>query len=376
MTKKRKPSGEASGDEKQKVPDDLYRDLVENTDDLVQTISPEGRFLYVNTAWSKTLGYKPEEISDLSLADIIHRDSLSHRGTLLKSLVSGRSSVKGEAELVAKSGRKVVVEISAHKKLVNGKPVYIQCILRDISERRKMEETLSASEKKYFDLYQNAPDGYHSIGPDGTILEVNDTWVSMLGYERQEVVRKMNFTDIIAGDGKKVFRETFSALKKQGTSEHVEQFLRKKDGSFLPVLINATAIYDEKGKFLKSRSIVRDISARVHFKSRLEQAVSEWRITFDSMPYGVMLIDKDFHIMRVNQYIQGLYGIPFESIVGKKYYELVYHDNVPVEGCPLTESMTNFCTRTYEYCDKILKRYFMLQATPIPDEEGLIRAAR
>ena len=375
MTKKNKPSAGSSGVEKQNLLDDLYRDLVENTEDLVQTLSPEGRFLYVNPAWSRTLGYKREEIGDLSLADIIHKDSLSHCGTLLASLVSGRSSVKGEAELLAKSGKKVVVEVSAHKKLVNGKPVYIQCILRDISERRLIEEALRASENKYFDLYQNAPDGYHSIGPDGTILEVNDTWVGMLGYERQEVVGKMNFTDIIAGDGKRVFRKTFEDLKRKGTSEHVEQFLRKKSGSFLPVLINATAIYDEKGKFLKSRSIVRDISARVHYKSKLEQAVNEWRITFDSMPYGVMLIDKDFHIMRVNQYIQGLYGIPFENIVGKKYFELVYHDDVPVEGCPLTESMTNFCTKTYEYCDRVLKKYFMLQATPIPDEEGRIKSS-
>ncbi len=126
------------------------------------------------------------------------------------------SPVKGEAGLITKSGQKVVVEVSAHTEFIDGKPAYIQCILRDVSERTLIEKALRESEKKYVDLYQNAPDGYHSIGPDGTILEVNDTWVRMLGYERKEVIRRMKITDIIEDRGQQIFRETFADLKKKG----------------------------------------------------------------------------------------------------------------------------------------------------------------
>jgi PAS domain S-box-containing protein len=123
---------------------------------------------------------------------------------------------------------------------MNGKPVYIQCIMHDITQRKRAEKNLLASEKKYIDMYQNAPDGYHSIGPDGTILEVNNTWLTMLGYERKEVVNRMKLTDLLTAEGQKIFEETFPILKKNRFMDSVEYYLRKKDGDFLPVLIKAT----------------------------------------------------------------------------------------------------------------------------------------
>jgi PAS domain S-box-containing protein/putative nucleotidyltransferase with HDIG domain len=352
---------------------DFFRDLVENTTDLVQTITLDGRFLYVNPAWLKTLGYKQKELENLSLRDIIHPDSLNNKA--LKTLMAGQKTFRGEAELITRGRKQIIVEISAHTKFIDGKPAYVQCILRDISVRRLTEAAMQESERKYIDLYEYAPDGYHSIGPDGTILEVNDTWIRMLGYTRDEVINRMKITDIVDEDGQPIFRKTFSDLKKKGFCEHVEHSFRRKDGAWLPVLINATAIYDTRGKFLKSRSIVRDISKRVEYRNKLEQVLEEWRTTFDSMPYGVMLIGRDHKIIRINQYLQTFYGMPFHDIIGRKYYELVYHDNGPVDGCPLIESAAKCSTKVFEYHDMKLKRCFMIQATPVPSREGFLQSS-
>jgi PAS domain S-box-containing protein/putative nucleotidyltransferase with HDIG domain len=345
--------------------DDLFRDLVENTKDLIQTITPDGRFLYVNPAWLKTLGYKQRELNTLSLHDIIHPDCLTHSNGMLKMLMAGQESYHGVIELITRRGKKIIVEICAHTKFIDGEPVYIQCILHDVSMRRRTARTIEESERKYIDLYENAPDGHHSLGPDGTILEVNNTWLRMLGYTRKEVVNRMKITDIIEEGRQPIFRRTFIDLKEKGFAEHVEHSLRRKDGSWLPVLINATAIYDEKGDFLKSRTIVRDISKRVEYRNKLEQVLQEWRTTFDSMPNGVMLIGNDHSIMRTNHYIQKCYGKSFEDIVGMKYYELVYHGKAPIDRCPLIESSVTCSTSVFEYYDVTLQRFFMLQATPV-----------
>lgn len=373
IEKTRKAAAAVSSAEK-RVARDLYRDLVENTDDLVQTLTADGKFLYVNRAWLKALGYRRKEVDSLSLKDIIHPDGAASSGETLNGLISGQKTMRGEADLITKSGRKIVVEVSAHTKFIDGKPVFVQCILRDISRRRLMEEALRESEKKYVDLYQNAPDGYHSIGPDGTILEINDTWSWLLGYERKEVVNRMKITDIIEDSGHRVFQKTFPGLKKNGFADHLEYSLRKKDGSLLPVLINATAIYDEKGNFLKSRSIIRDISTRVNYRNRLEQALIEWVTTFDSMPYGVVLIGKDLNVVRVNRYVAAHYGEVSEDVAGKKYYTLIYHDKAPIEGCPLIESNVTRSTKSCEYYDLRLKRFFMLQATPVLGKEGSVES--
>lgn len=242
------------------------------------------------------------------------------------------------------------------------------------SERKKAEEILRESEKKYRDLYENAPDGYHSIGPDGTILDVNNTWLKILGYGRDEVIGKMKLTDLLTDDGMKIFQNTFPELKKEGSIENVEHDLKRKDGTLLPVLINATAIYDEKGDFLKSRSIVRDISAKRGYEKRLEHVTEEWRGTFDSMPYGVMLLDPELNIIKTNNYISMLAGIPIKEMIGRKCYELIHGKDKPIEGCPLLKSSNTQSTESFEYYEPRLNRYFMVYAAPILDGEGLIKA--
>jgi len=240
-----------------------------------------------------------------------------------------------------------------------------------INERKKLFEIVKGSEEKYRDLYENAPDGYHSIGPDGTILEVNNTWLKMLGYERDEFTGKMKLTDLLTDDGLRTFQDTFSDFKKKGFIENVEYYLKRKDGILLPVLINATAIYDEKGDFLKSRSIVRDISARISYRKKLEHSIEEWRATFDSMPYGVMLIDPIFNIIKANEYIARLSGFTVKDVIGHKCYELIHGSDKPIECCPLLKSSEVSGTETYEYYEARFNKYFMGHLTPILDKEGL-----
>jgi PAS domain S-box-containing protein/putative nucleotidyltransferase with HDIG domain len=239
------------------------------------------------------------------------------------------------------------------------------------SEHKKVEEILRESEEKYHDLYENAPDGYHSIGPDGTILEVNNTWLKMLGYERDEVIVKMKLTDFLTTDGLKIFQDTFPEFMKKGSIENLEYDLKRKDGTLLPVLINATAIYDEKGNFLKSRSIVRDISARISYRKKLEHSIEEWRATFDSMPYGVMLIDSNFNIIKANEYIAGLSGFTIKDVKGHKCYALIHGTEKPVDNCPLLKQSSIHNIEAIEYYETRFNKYFMGYMTPIFDKEGL-----
>ncbi len=243
-----------------------------------------------------------------------------------------------------------------------------------INERKKLFEIVKGSEEKYRDLYENAPDGYHSIGPDGTILEVNNTWLKMLGYERDKFIGKMKLTDLLTDDGLRTFQDTFSDFKKKGFIENVEYYLKRKDGILLPVLINATAIYDEKGNFLRSRSIVRDISARVSYRKKLEHSIEEWRATFDSMPYGVLLLDKEFNIIRANNYISTLIGTPINAVIGKKCYKLIHGIDKPIENCLLIRAHTTLKTETFEYYEPRLNKHFIACSTPILDKEGVIKS--
>jgi len=106
---------------------------------------------------------------------------------------------------------------------------------------------------------------------------------------------------------------------------------------------------------------------------RLGHAAEEWRATFDSMPYGVMLLDGEFNILRANAYISKLLSIPIKDIVGEKCYELIHHRDIAIEGCPLPRSINATSTETREWYEPGLKRYFISYATPLLGEESPVK---
>ena len=123
----------------------------------------------------------------------------------------------------------------------------------------------AASEKVTLDLqdlYENAPCGYHSIGPDGTILRMNRTQLTWLGYSSQELVGKRGFAELIAarryGDYKR-------ALESFGTHKDIAELeieLVRKDGSVFDAFLRIAAVRDSQGTFLYTRATVIDITAR------------------------------------------------------------------------------------------------------------------
>ena len=126
--------------------EERYRDLFENATDLVQSVSPDGRFVYVNRAWRETFGYSDDEIPNITMFDVIHPDCHAHCLEVFRRLMAGEKADKVEALFVAKDGRTIEVEGNADCRLVDGKPVYTRGIFRDITERKRMEEALRERE--------------------------------------------------------------------------------------------------------------------------------------------------------------------------------------------------------------------------------------
>jgi len=242
-----------------------------------------------------------------------------------------------------------------------------------INERAKLLKGVAESEEKYLDLYEKAPDGYHSCGPDGLILKVNNTWLTMLGYERDEVEEKMNFVDLLTENGGQDFQSALAELKEQGFLLNKQRELKRKDGTLLPVVINSSAIYNEKGYFLTSRSIVRDNAAQKDYERKLKNSSQEWRDTFDTMPYGGMLVDRAFNLKRANSYIAEIADVPIKEIPGRKCFEIIHGMDSPPEFCPLQNKNGMHGTAICDYYEKRIGRYFMGYMTPLKvDEESMI----
>ncbi len=122
--------------------EEQHRDLLENANDLIQSVSPDGHFLYVNRAWMETLGYGAGEVSTLRLWDVVKPEVPGDERDPVGSILSGEQEGRLEAIFVTKEGLEIIVEGSVSCRYVDGLPVSARGIFRDITERKRAERMI------------------------------------------------------------------------------------------------------------------------------------------------------------------------------------------------------------------------------------------
>ncbi len=128
--------------------EEWYHDLIESAHDMIQSVAPDGRFVFVNGAWLETLGYTEAELPDLNLWTIIHPESLFHCQEIFSRVVAGESIRSVQATFLAKDGRSILVEGNVTGRYTGGKLVATHGFFRDIAERKRAEERLQRTLEK------------------------------------------------------------------------------------------------------------------------------------------------------------------------------------------------------------------------------------
>ncbi|MGA8865170.1 MAG: PAS domain S-box protein [Gallionella sp.] len=272
-----------------------------------------GRFTYVNDGFCEISGYPREELLGKRWHDFTHPEDLQKNIQLYRQMLQEGKPLSFEKRYVRKDGKAVWTSISASQlrnadsQIIGGIGIVV-----DISKRKQAEDALRKSSEQIADLYNHAPCGYHSLDKDAIIRQINDTELAWLGYTRDELVGKKKWTDLITTPSLKVFQENFPSFMKQGFVNDMEFDVIRKDGTSFTALVSATAVYDDNGRYVMSRSIVQDITAR----KRAEQEQRIASIAFQSQE-GIMVTDASGVILRVNDAFTRLTGFSAEEVVGQ-----------------------------------------------------------
>jgi len=149
-----------------------------------------------------------------------------------------------------------------------------------LGELKRLQEELLAIRTELEDFYNKAACGHHSLDEKGMFLRINDTELGWLGYTREEVVGRKSFGDLITPRCKALFQKQFAIFKERGSIKDLEFEMVRKDGSILPVLLSATAIKSEDGRYLASRSTIIEITKRKQVEQQMlkEQEELERRV--------------------------------------------------------------------------------------------------
>jgi PAS domain S-box-containing protein len=242
-------------------------------------VVPSGELRF-SARWAALQGYMLEELPRHieSWATRVFPDDLPRvRERLDRHLKGETPDYESEHRLLHKNGHWVWV--LARGKVVErdgaGEPVRVMGITFDITERKRLEAQLLASAREIEDLYDHAPCGYHSVGPDGIYLQINATELAWLGYRRDEVMGRMTPADFLTPTGRTLFEQMFPSLKNEGQVKNLEFELVARNGSRRQVSISATSVRDADGSFLMSRSVMFDITELKALQSRMQQLLIE-----------------------------------------------------------------------------------------------------
>jgi PAS domain S-box-containing protein len=224
--------------------------------------------------------------------------------------------------------------------------LYIAKQLNESDDKNKLANfRLERQSQEIQDLYDNAPCGYHSLDSNGVFVAINETELQWLGYDREELLGKKKFSDVITPEGLSHFVENYQLFMQQGSVKDLEFELVRKDGTTFPVIMNSTAITAPDGTFIASRTTLFDATERKRmedamrsFNADLERGVAER--TEQLRLSNVDLLDKsqenELFIYSVSHDLRSplvnLQGFSQELIsVSQQVRELVTAGQMPVE---------------------------------------------
>ncbi|MGH7493322.1 MAG: PAS domain S-box protein, partial [bacterium] len=248
-----------------------FRRLVEHAADAFLVVDGEGRFVDVNQSACDSLGYSREELLAMSVADVQMEVSLEMLKEVWKRMVPG-VPITLEGVHRRKDGGVFPVEVRVGLIELDGRQHQF-ALVRDVTERKRIEQAIRESEEWYRDLYDEAPIAYFSIGIDSRIRQANKRAEELLGYPMPELFGRSVF-DFIADTrlGKPKAQELFQKLVAGAEVRGEELELRNAGGEQVWVLLSFKPILDAQGQVVADRSMLEDITAR----KRLEEALQKY----------------------------------------------------------------------------------------------------
>ena len=260
-----------------KESEEKFRELFNNANDQIGLIEIKadgfpGNFIEMNEVGIKRLGYTHDELSKMTVVDLVAPDK---RSEMRKHAIElqNKGHVTFETVNITKDGTKIPVEISNHLFEINGKKV-AHAIVRDISDSKKAEKALKKSEMKYKKIFDTVQDVFFQTDTDGNITEISPSIERYSGYKPEELIGKPVEMVYSNPDDRNSFLKEFE--EKGEIVDYVLKLKTKKE-DLIYSSINAQLLLDSKNKPLGIEGTLRDVTERKKGEEAIRKSEEKYR---------------------------------------------------------------------------------------------------
>lgn len=298
--------------------EEKYRLLTENLKDVVLRISLTGRLEYCSPAVREFGGYDPAEEKGKRISRYFarKRDYLKAIRMIRRAAMHRRGSSM-EFLYKARNREPFWVEVSGQPVISNGKVLAIQGVMRDISERRRSEESIRQSEARFRKMADLLPEGVYEATLDGRLSFANRLAHEWYGYPADAVSKGLNISDLLVpGDRERAVANIARILSGEELGA-VEYTGLRKDGSTFPVAIHSSRIV-RNGRPVGLRGVIVDITER----RRKEEELRRLSKAVNQSGNLICITDSGGVIEYVNAAFTEATGYRAEEVMGSTFDEI------------------------------------------------------
>jgi PAS domain S-box-containing protein len=354
--------------------EDRYRDLVEHSEDLVCTHDLSGKLLSANSAPARVLGYEVSELLQMPMRDLVAPDFREQFDMYLE-----RVRTKGEDQgllcVLTRNGERRIWEYRNTLRTEGVPEPIVRGMAHDVTERTRAESALCASEQRYRLLFEKNIAGVAIASLNGEILDCNDAWARILGYDSAREIRGRYAREFYFDLAER------EPLRKQ--LEHTGAFLaqeiqlRRKDGSGVWVLFDCVIRPSEGGSPILQSTVI-DITERKRAEEALRESELRYRTLFEKTIAGVGIISMSGTVLDCNDAWARMFGHTSAAECRGGQIQDYYRD--PAQREPLLAELCQsgvFVNREWELRRKDGTPFWVLLnsvSIPQPDGEPLIQS--
>jgi PAS domain S-box-containing protein len=286
-----------------------YRELIDNLDQVVFTLSLKGEIRVANRRLAEVFGVSFPDLIGRSVADFIESPTVADVERTF-STAEGKGCWQGTLPIRLKHQREDRYFLCWAQPVVeDGRVTAVTGWARDVTAEHE-------SEIRFAELFESLREGIFFTTPDGEVLDANPALVRMLGYDSRTELQHRNFREVYANqaDRDALIRE----LEEKGSVQDREIVLQRKDGARLHCLASGFVIRNAFGRIVRIQGTLVDVTDRLEMQRRLHQEQEFVRRLVASFPDIIAVLDRDGRYTYVSQRVQEVLGRRPEEYVGEE----------------------------------------------------------
>ncbi len=267
-----------------------FEGLLRSMPDAMAIANPNGVIVHVNDQMAKTFGYKEDQLIgqnvEILIPDRFRHGHVHQRQGYMANPKPRQMGLGLELHAMNRNGEEFPVEISLNHQEIEGEK-FVWIAIRDISDRKKVEESLRESNERFLSSFKYASIGMALVSTEGKWIKVNKSVCRIVGYSEEELM-KMTFQDITYPDDLDIDLDNVQKMLRQEIrSYQIEKRYIHKDGSIVWVLLSVSLVHSEDNKPLYFISQIQDITLWKLSQNLLKESEERFRLAAAGTGLGV-----------------------------------------------------------------------------------------